>query len=180
MPDIQHIVSGAGAPSAPPPSLGAHYTDIDSGDLHIATGTVSVADWGQPINEPARVIVLSTPAITLALAHRVVHATSPADDGRLQINLPLVVSGRWRYEVYLDYNEFDRDIDLIQPAAQFYTDVAGDPSLANGSSTGNLGNRTARLSQPADTRWRLTLERAGEALPWIVQVMVVTDFQTVA
>lgn len=45
MPDIQHLVSGAGAPSAPPPSLGAHYIDQANGDLWQAVNTSSIEDW---------------------------------------------------------------------------------------------------------------------------------------
>lgn len=176
----QHTATGAGAPTSVPPSLSAHYTDTDSGDLYIANGTASAADWGQPINEPARVITMSAPAITLTAAHRVVHATSPIGDGNLQITLPLVVSGRWHHEVYLNANNNARTIDLVVPVGQVNDVMGGDPSLADGFSTGYVGSQTTRLSQPAFTRWRLVLDRAGEACPWSVQALDVTEFQSVS
>lgn len=47
MADIQHTVSGEGAPQSPPPSVGAHYTDTVSGAQYLAAGTASVGDWKQ-------------------------------------------------------------------------------------------------------------------------------------
>lgn len=42
---IQHVVTGAGAPTAAPPSVSAHYTDTTTGDQYLAKGTASAADW---------------------------------------------------------------------------------------------------------------------------------------
>lgn len=176
----QHTATGAGAPTTVPPSLSAHYTDTVTGDLYIANGTASAADWGQPINEPARVITESAASFTLTPAHRVVLATSPVGDGSMTITLPVVVSGRWHHEIYLSATSAsDRQIDLVQPAEQVNPSIGGDPALADGTNTGSLGN-TARLSQPPFTRWRLVLDRAGEAGPWSVQVLDVNQFQSIS
>lgn len=45
MSTIQHLFSGAGAPTTAPGSLGAHYTDTTTGDQYLAKGTASAADW---------------------------------------------------------------------------------------------------------------------------------------
>lgn len=42
---IQHVVEGASAPTAPPPSLSAHYINTATGEQYLAKGTASVADW---------------------------------------------------------------------------------------------------------------------------------------
>jgi len=42
---IQHVVEGAAAPSAAPPSVGAHYVNTANGDQYLAKGTESAADW---------------------------------------------------------------------------------------------------------------------------------------
>jgi len=49
MADKQHIVTGAGAPAAAPPSLGAHYINTSTKEHYLATGTASAADWGLPV-----------------------------------------------------------------------------------------------------------------------------------
>ncbi|TRO10162.1 hypothetical protein EQ836_23850 [Ectopseudomonas mendocina] len=46
MAEVQHTLSGAGAPSAAPPSIGAHYTDTLTGDQYQAHGTNGPEDWG--------------------------------------------------------------------------------------------------------------------------------------
>jgi hypothetical protein len=176
----QHIATGNGAPVSAPPSIGAHYHDLVTADHYIATGTTAAADWGHPINEPARVITEATAAMTLTAAHRVVHATSPIGDGNMQITLPLVTAGRWQHEIYLGINNAARNIDFIQPFEQVNAAMGGDPSLADGVSTGYIGSNTTRLSQPAFTRWKLILTRAGEAFPWSLQALDVTEFQSVS
>lgn len=40
-----HAISGYGAPTAVPPSIGAHYTDLLTGKQYLAKGTLSVGDW---------------------------------------------------------------------------------------------------------------------------------------
>lgn len=42
---VQHVVAGNGAPSEAPPSLQAHYLDLDTKDIYLATGTDSPQDW---------------------------------------------------------------------------------------------------------------------------------------
>lgn len=42
---IQHVVTGAGAPTAAPPSLSAHYINTATGEQYLAKGTTSVEDW---------------------------------------------------------------------------------------------------------------------------------------
>jgi hypothetical protein len=49
MADVQHTLSGAGTPSAAPPSIGAHYTDTLTGDQYQAHGTSAPEDWGPPL-----------------------------------------------------------------------------------------------------------------------------------
>lgn len=49
MANVQHIVTGAGAPSAAPPAVGAHYIDTTNKETYVSTGTASAADWGEPI-----------------------------------------------------------------------------------------------------------------------------------
>lgn len=41
----QHVVTAAGPPTAPPPSIGAHYIDSVTGDIYLGNGTVSIDDW---------------------------------------------------------------------------------------------------------------------------------------
>jgi len=41
----QHVVTAVGPPTAPPPSIGAHYIDSVTGDIYLGNGTVSVDDW---------------------------------------------------------------------------------------------------------------------------------------
>lgn len=50
MPDpIQHIVTGNGAPIADPPSLGAHYIDLDYDEEYIAVGSEEFPRWYGPL-----------------------------------------------------------------------------------------------------------------------------------
>lgn len=51
MSTIEHVLSGAGAPELPPPSLGAHYIDTTTGDLYQATGTSEVGDWRVAVSD---------------------------------------------------------------------------------------------------------------------------------
>ncbi|MFN9529666.1 MAG: hypothetical protein ACK561_09985 [Pseudomonadaceae bacterium] len=46
MANVQHTLSGAGAPTSIPPSVGAHYTDTATGDQYQAHGTSAPEDWG--------------------------------------------------------------------------------------------------------------------------------------
>lgn len=46
MANVQHTLSGVGAPTSIPPSVGAHYTDTATGDQYQAHGTSDPADWG--------------------------------------------------------------------------------------------------------------------------------------
>lgn len=45
MANIQHVLSGVGAPGAAPPSVSAHYVDTASGAIYMANGTASADDW---------------------------------------------------------------------------------------------------------------------------------------
>lgn len=42
---VVHNKKGNGAPTTPPPSNSAHYTDLDTGDIYMSKGTSSVTDW---------------------------------------------------------------------------------------------------------------------------------------
>lgn len=42
---VQHIFKGAGAPTQPPSSVGAHYIDETNGDQYLSRGTARVDDW---------------------------------------------------------------------------------------------------------------------------------------
>ncbi|PTZ73776.1 hypothetical protein DB376_02320 [Pseudomonas aeruginosa] len=48
MATVTHVLSGAGAPTAAPPSVGAHYVNTTNGDQYLAKGTASAADWVKP------------------------------------------------------------------------------------------------------------------------------------
>lgn len=52
MANVQHIVTGNGEPQEAPPSLCAHYLDLDTGDFYKATGTGDPSDWKREA-EPA-------------------------------------------------------------------------------------------------------------------------------
>lgn len=41
----QHVVTAAGPPTLPPPSIGAHYIDSNTGQIYLGNGVVSVDDW---------------------------------------------------------------------------------------------------------------------------------------
>ncbi len=45
MATVTHVLSGAGEPLDPPPSIGAHYVNTNNGALYLAKGTASGADW---------------------------------------------------------------------------------------------------------------------------------------
>lgn len=45
MSSVEHVLSGAGAPTDAPPSVAAHYVDTDTGRHYISTGTSSPEDW---------------------------------------------------------------------------------------------------------------------------------------
>ncbi|MDF3840493.1 hypothetical protein [Pseudomonas citronellolis] len=45
MANVEHVLSGAGAPTAAPPSISAHYVDTVSGAAYISTGTSNASDW---------------------------------------------------------------------------------------------------------------------------------------
>lgn len=45
MATVTHVLSGAGAPTAAPPSVAAHYVNTTNGDQYLAKGTASPADW---------------------------------------------------------------------------------------------------------------------------------------
>lgn len=45
MSTVEHVLSGAGAPTNAPPSLGAHYIDTSTGELYLASGTGTPDDW---------------------------------------------------------------------------------------------------------------------------------------
>ncbi|WP_296285946.1 hypothetical protein [Pseudomonas sp.] len=62
MANVQHIVTGAGAPADAPPSIGAHYVDTTSKRTYVATGTTAAGDWGQPLQTGAFPIVTGTSA----------------------------------------------------------------------------------------------------------------------
>ncbi len=176
----QHTATGSGGPDAAPPSIGAHYTDLDTGDHYIASGTTSAADWGQPINQPPRVVTDAAATVQLTAATRVVRATSPIGDGNLTINLPLVSSGAARHQVWLGYNASARNIDLVIPVSQGDDVITGDPELFDGVSTGYIGSQTTRLLQPANTLWLLTLERPGPDAPWLVRARAAVHAQSVS
>lgn len=42
---VQHIFEGIGAPAYAPASKGAHYIDTSTGELYLAKGTATPADW---------------------------------------------------------------------------------------------------------------------------------------
>lgn len=44
---MQHIYTGAGAPSATPSGVGHHYVDIQNRKTYISVGTANVSDWLQ-------------------------------------------------------------------------------------------------------------------------------------
>ncbi|MBG6290799.1 hypothetical protein I5I61_25355 [Pseudomonas nitroreducens] len=50
MANVQHLVTGSGAPTAAPPAVGAHYVDTVAKKTYIATGTASEADWGSALS----------------------------------------------------------------------------------------------------------------------------------
>lgn len=45
MATVTHVLSGAGEPLDPPPSIGAHYVNTNNGALYLAKGIASGADW---------------------------------------------------------------------------------------------------------------------------------------
>lgn len=68
---VQHTDQGTGAPSSIPPSVGAHYTDLSTGDQYLSHGTSSPADWGRPLGKAASApLVAVTENITLGAAHQ--------------------------------------------------------------------------------------------------------------
>lgn len=68
---VQHTDQGNGAPSSIPPSIGAHYTDLSTGDQYISHGTGSPADWGRPLGKSASApLVVITENLTLGAAHQ--------------------------------------------------------------------------------------------------------------
>ena len=66
MANVQHIVTGAGAPTSVPPAVGAHYIDTTNKKSYVATGTASVSDWGQPLQTGSLPIVTGTAAPSAA------------------------------------------------------------------------------------------------------------------
>lgn len=67
---VQHTASGAGAPTSPPPSIGAHYTDTSSGDQYLAKGVLSPSDWVlQGGAGGKKVVDLPEGVTSLTLAH---------------------------------------------------------------------------------------------------------------
>lgn len=58
---VQHVFSGAGAPSEAPESIGAHYIDTAAKAVYLAVGTGTVADW----------VMLASNAEVVALSDRV-------------------------------------------------------------------------------------------------------------
>jgi len=67
MANIQHTVTGAGAPATKPPSIGAHYTDTTTGKRWISSGASTVDDWGDPLPPAQRIVDDATLEITLDL-----------------------------------------------------------------------------------------------------------------
>lgn len=68
---VQHTDQGTGAPSSIPPSVGAHYTDLSTGDQYLSHGTSSPADWGRPLGKAASApLVAITENLTLGAAHQ--------------------------------------------------------------------------------------------------------------
>lgn len=51
MANVQHIVTGNGAPVADPPSQGAHYVDLDYGEQWLAVGAPDDLYWFGPLAE---------------------------------------------------------------------------------------------------------------------------------
>lgn len=67
---VQHTASGAGAPTSPPPSIGAHYTDTSTGDQYLSKGVLSASDWVlQGGAGGKKVVDLPEGATSLTLAH---------------------------------------------------------------------------------------------------------------
>ena len=69
---VLHIVEGVGAPATAPPSKAAHYLNTTTGELYIAKGTASAADW---------VLLAEAVATAQALAAHVASATPHATLG---------------------------------------------------------------------------------------------------
>lgn len=45
MANVQHIITGAGAPSSIPTGVGHHYIDTSVGGVYISVGVVAISDW---------------------------------------------------------------------------------------------------------------------------------------
>lgn len=93
MAEIQHVVTAAGAPSAAPPSIGAHYIDTLSGASYIATGTATVDDWGNPLaeaGETAQYNSVATLDLSAGVPASFIWLNVPGGTARAVITLPLL------------------------------------------------------------------------------------------
>lgn len=92
---VQHTASGAGAPTSPPPSIGAHYTDTSTGDQYLSKGVLSVADWvllGGAGGKKVVALVAGASTLTLAQANTFLAASEGGEVTiplRSSVNFPI-------------------------------------------------------------------------------------------
>ncbi|NWD49013.1 hypothetical protein [Pseudomonas gingeri] len=113
MANVQHTVSGAGAPSVKPPSLGAHYTDTTTGKRWISSGISTIDDWGDPLPEALRIVDDSALEMTLAVdVSMTVWRTNSA--GVRSLNLPKVTKpGAYEFVLVLENgSSSDRNVRI--------------------------------------------------------------------
>lgn len=87
MASVEHVLSGSGAPTSVPPSLGAHYIDVSSGRQWNAHGTSSSDDW-RPQGDPLAAVISGAEVheVPAGVSHvRVIAEGSPS---ALTLNLP--------------------------------------------------------------------------------------------
>lgn len=95
MAEVQHVVSGNGAPTAIPPSNAAHYINLDTGEHYLASGTASVSDWGVPVGRPLHLVQEAPGVLALAdgTAMVEVYAAEVAINSSFTLEVPVVTSG---------------------------------------------------------------------------------------
>lgn len=171
----QHIVTGAGAPTTAPPSLGAHYIDTTSGALYLARGTGFAVDWVRL--DSAAALQLKTNGtdtdVYLGAADRFVYIPGPANTAINIYPANEQPGEHVKHTILLGFTSSARQVSI------FGSNFVGDPSIADGTITGEAGG-FMRLQQPAGQRYAIEYERFDSSDVSLIRVIPAAPIPTIS
>ncbi len=135
-----HLIEGEGAPTTPPPSIGAHYIDTTSGDQYLAAGTTSATDWRLAVQmSSGATLIENSGTYVIEQTTRLVYVDLMIE-GNVTLNLsPAMVQGIHSFELILDGDpENPRDL-IIQGASESHSIVLGNSHVQSFATYGGPG-----------------------------------------